>query len=448
MVFNTVGIDFATRPSYRRGMDYPAQRLDLLQLMFDQLRLNDTRLHAVLRFTGSPTVDPDLLAQAVRLTLDAAPILATRFVDRGGRSYWTPIASGRLEDAFAVVADEDALQAGLLELPDGPQVRVLVDASASAIAVTLSHFVADGASFKDYLYLLAECYSGLARDPGYRPEAMDGDRSSDWVTAGHGVGSRFASLLSAAPVSRGTRALPMSGQETAPFLAALETGSVTALRDRCRARGATLNDAVLTACYRVLAAQLGEAGATGIDVPIMVDLRRSHGGDTRARALTNCSSTTATHLAVQPGETFETTLARTCAMTRALKAGDIGLKGALQLDAAYTFGRRIGFRLVRSRLSWPLLCMTNLGSLDPDRLAFGATTPSHAWACGSIKHQPYFQVAVSGYLDTLTLTAGLFGTADDRTRAEAILGAIATELDGFQASRERDPDDARTQSAR
>lgn len=414
-------------------MDYPAQPLDLLQLMFEQRQLNDTRLHAVLRFADQDRVDPDLLARAVRLTLDAAPILATRFVARGGRSHWTPIAPGRLGDAFAIVADEGALQTGLLELPNGPQVRVLLNESATAMSVTLSHHVSDGSSFKDYLSLLAECYTGLSRDPDYRPAPMDGDRSADRITSGYGLGERLASLASGTAVGRGTVALPMSGEETAPFIVAHETGSVAALRIRCHALGASLNDAVLTAYYRVLATRLGEQAAAGIDVPIMVDLRRSLGAHAPVRALANCSSTANTRLAVPPGEPFEETLARTCAMTRALKAAGIGRRGALQLAAAFTFGRRLGFALVRRRLSWPLLCMTNIGELDAARLTFGDSAPAHAWACGSVKHQPYFQVAVSGYRETLTLTVGLFGNAADRALAEAILAAIAAELDAYRA---------------
>ena len=113
------------------------------------------------------------------------------------------------------------------------------------------------------------------------------------------------------------------------------------------------------------------------------------------------------------------------------KSGNIGLNGFIKLNLVYRiFGVRIAGRLLRSTLKNPLICMTNVGILDPARICFGELRPSDAFLCGSIKYKPYFQLAIDSYQGEITLSVNLFGSADDRSSILAFFEELASELPG------------------
>jgi NRPS condensation-like uncharacterized protein len=90
----------------------------------------------------------------------------------------------------------------------------------------------------------------------------------------------------------------------------------------------------------------------------------------------------------RPEESFEGALARVKALMDEKKRGDLGLNGFVKLDLVYRLlGDRIANRLLRRRLNNPLICMTNIGILDSERIAFGDRRPRDAFICGSIKHK-------------------------------------------------------------
>ena len=90
----------------------------------------------------------------------------------------------------------------------------------------------------------------------------------------------------------------------------MERAKVDALRSYCRAKGATVNDAVLTAMYRVLFRILTLKSGEALQIPIMVDMRRYLGGKPEFKSLTNLTSMVSTQLDYRPDESFEDTLAR------------------------------------------------------------------------------------------------------------------------------------------
>ena len=168
---------------------------------------------------------------------------------------------------------------------------------------------------------------------------------------------------------------------------------------------------------------------TGLTIPVMVDMRRYLADGDEFAALTNLSSTVATRLRSRPEEAFAATLRRVKAEMDAKKGADIGLNAFVKLDLLFRVcGDRIANRMLRTGLKNPLICMTNIGVLDPARLSFGDARPTDAYLCGSIKYKPYFQLAVSSYQDELTLSVNLYGSAGDRARILSFLEDIEAEF--------------------
>jgi NRPS condensation-like uncharacterized protein len=218
--------------------------------------------------------------------------------------------------------------------------------------------------------------------------------------------------------------------ELAPFIATrtMEIEKVSKLKSYCRERGATLNDAALAAYYRVLGERIGDSALGSLAIPIMIDMRR-YLPSREFDALRNLASTAITRVRQVAGESFEATLSKAKAEMDGLKRRRIGLGGFVKLGLLYSLlGEREAFRRLGRGLRNPLICMTNIGELDEKRLALGSTRVESAYICGSIKHKPHFQMALSGYAGTLTLSSNLYGSPRDRASVVSFLAEVEDEL--------------------
>jgi len=418
------------------AMNYTAEIFDQVQLLFDLTGFNDHQLHCVLRFESEP--DAEVLRKAVILSIEAIPILGTRYVDEGRRPRWESIDSARFGDACVVARTEmefDEFITSRIDETRGPQIKVcLLGSDHPAIALTMNHMVCDAAGFKEYLYFLCEIYAGIIAGPGYRPIAIAGDRGIRGVLERFGMGIKLKSLLSQSKDNNrsGDHRFPLSeGGDVRPFILIRKLGRerLDAIKGYCRAHGATLNDAALTAYYRCLFRRLALSSGTELRIPVMVDMRRYLGEAGGFGALTNLSSMVITRLEYRPDEGFADTLGRVKAAMDEKKDRDIGLNGFIKLHLVYTLlpNRTVNLRL-RSRLKNPLICMTNVGILDSDRISFGDLRPRDVFMCGSIKHKPHFQLAMSSYDGELTLSSNLYGNASDRERVMSFLDEVEREF--------------------
>lgn len=417
-------------------MNYPAEIFDQMQLLFHLTGFNDHQLHCVLRFESEP--DFELLKRAVISSIEAIPILGTRYVDEGRGPRWESIDSARLGDACVVARTEmefDEFITSRIDETTGPQIKVcLLGSDHPAVALTMNHMVCDAAGFKEYLYFLCEIYGGITAGPGHRPIAIAGDRSMRGVLERFGMGMKLKSLLSQSRDNNrsGEYRFPLSeGGNARPFILTRKLGRerLDAIKGYCRARGATLNDAALTAYYRALFRRLALIRGAELRIPVMVDMRRYLGEAGGFGALANLSSTVITRLKCRPDEGFADTLGRVKAVMDEKKGGDIGLNAFIKLHLIYALlPNRLANLLLRRSLKNPLICMTNVGILDSDRISFGRLRPRDVNMSGSIKYKPYFQLAMSSYDGELTMSSNLYGNAGDRERIISFFDEVEREL--------------------
>jgi len=417
-------------------MQYKTEIFDRMQRLYGETGFNDHMLHCEIRLDSR--LDEATLRKATALTLAAIPILATRFSSRPEGAVWESISGAELERAFATAESEiefEAERTFRLREEEGPQLRVgLLRGKHNALAITMNHMVADGAGLKNYLYFLCETYSRLLADPGYRPPLVEGYRGMGDVTRAFGPWAKLGAWLGQSGDSNrsGKFAFPLTpGGELRPFIAirVVDRDKVAALKAYCKARGATINDAALAACYRALARAIGPAALEGLEFPIMIDMRR-YLPSREFGALRNLASTAITRLGQREGESFEETLSKAKGLMDALKERRIGLGGYLKMSLLFSLfreGRAI--ELLKLGLRHPRICMTNLGEIDSRRLVFEGTHVASAYACGSIKYKPHFQLALSGFDGTITLSSNLYGNAEDRERVESFLAEVEREFD-------------------
>jgi NRPS condensation-like uncharacterized protein len=243
-----------------RSMAFICEPFDQLQRAFKLNGFNDHQLHCVLRFDSGAAPDAAILRRAVSASIEAIPILGTRYAD-GAKPRWESLDPESCARAFVVAPTETDFEAVLVTAADedcGPQVRVcLLDGRRSAVALTLNHMICDAAGFKSYIYFLCAIYTRLLADPACRPNPVIGDRSMRPVLERFRLGVKLKSLFlqSGDNNQPGARRFPMSeGEVDEPFILSrrLMRARTAAIRDYSRAHGATLNDLVLTALYRCL----------------------------------------------------------------------------------------------------------------------------------------------------------------------------------------------------
>lgn len=121
--------------------------------------------------------DIDRFRRAVTLSAKVVPELFCRY--NLADNSWTPV----VDDATTMVTVVDRLTPGLDSNPDWftqPQLRVFIEpGSTTTLVLTMSHILTDGSGFKQYLYLLSDCYNRGAAAVKGQHNTVD----LDWLKA-------------------------------------------------------------------------------------------------------------------------------------------------------------------------------------------------------------------------------------------------------------------------
>ena len=407
------------------------------------------QIGGVVAFDGRP--DEARLARAVRLLLDAEPVLGCRFVADGAPPVWR-----RLDDLDSLglldVRESDdpgaeaaAFIAEPLDFTVGPQLlaALLRGPSSDALAVKVTHVVMDGGALKETLYLIGEFYRTLTQQPEWRPEPnLDGLRHPV-AKAGpiEKLGSFRQSDMTLRPSDWKMTVLDDRGRETYltstvepdVFRSALELG---------KSADATANDVILTAYYRTLWRLL--CVAPGAQTPIMnsCELRKHLPPGTKT-ALSNISS--AWYVSVPSpaeAERFDQTLARVAAATKEWKRNGAGRGSAIGIPIVNRLMRKKDMESMRkllfgkaSDVGQQVGGLTNIGVIDDSRLDFGASAGvADAWLLGPVSHVAVI-LTTTTYRGRLHLAVGAELAALNEELVEGIVQGTANEIESWVASR-------------
>lgn len=388
-------------------------------------------------------LDPSVLARAVRLSLDAEPVLGCALRTGAFRVWWerlpdldanVPFSSGPSADPDR---DASAYQTAPIDSA-GPQVtvRMLRAESGDEVIMSVSHDAADGQGVKLYAYVLADIYSRLLEDPTY----VAAPRAAARPSPGDVWSALSADQKAAANKTPG---MTMPNWDL-PHKAVTGTGRtlrelrvaparLRAIKAYGSARGASINALTLTAFFRAVCRAFPPPAGRPMSLPFTVDHRRY---------LQKCDDLPVSNLAISlwlgvahvEGESFGGTLAR---VTKQLDAWRDALWGAKSLMQA-TGLVRLGYtpmRLImgaiksataKSAKTSPVF--TNMGVLDESRLDFGALTPVSARLSGPAAFGTSLVPTISTYRDELTVSMGFCEADIDPTVIERVLRYMDEEL--------------------
>ena len=396
------------------------------------------------RLTFDRHLEPDVLSRAVRLSLDAEPVLGCALRTGTFAGSWVRLDDLDARVPFSTALTDDPDRDGVsFEVDEigtaDPQVavRMLRSPDHDDVCVRINHDVADGQGLKQYVYLLAELYTRLLADPTYapspdlapRPQARD-----VW----DGLSPDQRRRASKAPsMTMPNWVLPYKaitgGGRTLRQLR-LGPARLGAFREYGRARGATVNDMVLTAFFRALSGVFPPPAGQPMSLPFSAEHRR-YLRSTEGVPITNLAITLWLGVEHVPGEDFDGTLRRVVEQTSAWREALWGVKAVAQTAGLSRMGYKplkammgaIMRMSAKSAKTSPVF--TNIGILDEDRLAFGEATPSSASISGPAAFGASFVPTISTYRDTLTVSIGFCEDDQDSDAVERVLRLMDRELD-------------------
>ncbi|RYM04942.1 hypothetical protein EWH99_07980 [Sporolactobacillus sp. THM7-7] len=399
---------------------YPAESADIKHLISGQKKRNDHFLHGVIRFDRP--IDILLLKKAVRATFKTVPLLTCRFIETEDSARWEE--AGWTEDDMVYLAEtndrEQEVQKNLvikLDETAGPQLRITVirENDGDTLVIVLNHMICDGGGIRDYLYMLARCYTTLADGADPVPNLPDpGSRSINQVFD-HMTQEEIRQIKNA-PLHGYKQTekdhLPLQGDGANPFIMTHKVSAeqFATIRSYAKKHGATINDALFAAYVCALSREL-DTDLIVLDCPVNL---RPYIPENVQPGLCNLTSNIICAVPTHTGESFDEALRSVKKVMDKQKTSLDPLKVYWALEDIH---RRYPLSEAKERFPKvyriPFNGMTNIGIMDERQLRFADLHIEETYLSGSIKYAPYFQIAVTTFRKAMTFSTNFHGTEDD-----------------------------------
>lgn len=410
---------------------YKAESSDIKHLISSENHKNDHHLHAHLELEDH--LDFSLLEKATRLIGHKLPHLFCKFQQTKTDAKWIEI-DFITEDFISLVETENpssVIQQSLtkkLNIWTGPQIRLSVIRSSKKddIVVILNHMLADGAGFKQLLYLLAEFYTKLSQNPNFTVKKENPSRGLNQLFKHFSLTQKWL-FLTDKTVSSPTKNpnYPLKGDDSRPYILRVKISSAqfSYLKAYAKTREATINDCLITALSIALHNKL-HVSELEIDCPI--DLRKFI---KETPDITNLTANLTFSFSGSDFDNLEATLLQKKEVFKAKKNDLQPLHKFYLLELIYKFfPYQMYKKQVLKRYNIPRTSLTNMGVIDDALLDFAGHTVLDVFISGSLKFAPYFQVAATTFRGELTLSTNLHGTEKDFEFQLALLEEIVAIL--------------------
>ena len=375
------------------------------------------------RIVFAGRLDADTLSRATRILLDLEPVLGCRYSAGPLRAQWLrcPDVDGSQPFRLVETRDPDAEAASFHSTPfasKAPRLAaaLLRCADHDELCVRFDHVAGDGWSAKEVTCLLAETYTRLLKDPLWIPQTRLAPRPTHtdvWKALTDEQRSAAANMPKMEFSDWSARFAHGTGSVFAARSLTLDPDRVSGIRAYAHARGATLNEALVAAFLRSVAAISPPPAGTRPGVSISADSRRIAADPTLNR-IANIATTQTVLMDYRYGETFDETLEHVVEGAKPWRdclwsvGGFFGRKASDPKPPSPIFLRAM-FRFLTTSMRVghaAALVTMNVGPLDEARLAFGSVLPESAVIVGPIPRFSGFATTISSYRDELTLWMG------------------------------------------
>jgi len=412
----------------------------------------DLQLHYVITFSGR--LDQVRLSKAVRLSLDAEPVLGCRFVKNRWRQFWQRRDDlNDLELCRLIQTDcpKKALVSYMVSPYDpynDPMVQTHIFRSETDIlCIKVNHIVSDAAGLKEYTRLLSDIYRNLEINPEFKPQInFSGRRSYEQVTESLSLYDKLK-ILHLSLWSWFDNLYPKKNW-TFPFLRLQPTSDRTFLirqissdqfskiKEYALLYDFTVND-ILTACilralYKIIQPDLN----TPLRLGVTVDLRR-YLATQQGEAITNLAKMFLLNIGHDIGDTLLETISLVHGQMKARKANYIGLDinknsiFSIQCLPAWSASRIHNFTSRLNRFLGPKDIppwFTNMGILDRKDMEFDEIEITDAFMTAPVVYAPLLAIGATGFGDSITINVGFCRTSHDGNKLTDLLDAFEKEV--------------------
>lgn len=363
----------------------PAQLSDVA-LHASMSRYGDLCIHAVIDLRRAFSRED--LERALTATIADFPVLGRAYEARFWRDRWRPVA-GPVSDAVHVVDDPADLEAETtawirrrITFTRERPVRIvsLRRRGGSRVILSVMHLAVDGGGAAAVGHVLGSHLYGVRPSAPADPRrdirsSMDGLRWVHLPVLARDVARSLVQPLRTVTAALRVRPYPDGGRSAASWRhLVIRDPELGAIKARCRANGASVNDALIAALARVAA---GRSTAGPLAVLYTMDLRRY----ARAPRLT-AANTSSILTAIVPRAAIGDLAATAGAVAAITSRHRRGLDGPAYLAAPLALGAAAPHGIARRFTRWmfPLLVdaplrrgflVTNVGRLDDGLAAFG-----------------------------------------------------------------------------
>lgn len=399
---------------------------------------SNMEINAVVSFDQS--LDEDVLKKAVRLSLDAEPVLGCRFIE-DEQPYWRRFEEPDEIMWFEFVKSDNKQEAAGRFLKstfahDGQQIKVRLIRSRDkdTLCVKISHACSDAAGLKQYLEILAGIYSKLQENGGFKPMPNQDRRDQKHYFDAMGVAEPLALFDPYTYFVKPTWAFPhhaLEYEEMSISIRRINDEAYDRIKEFAKTQGVTVNTTLATAFVRSLFELVKPPVGEEMAICVTIDLRGTYTSDTN-QAVCNMSVSILPKISRIEKESFKGTLKRVSYSIDELKRTRAHILNAVALEVlgSIDFSKALGqmegiFQWInKTRKSHPIL--SNMGIINT--LKFGQIIAADAYLVTPTSGAPAFLLGASTYNKTLTLDVSYYRPAHKKEDIEKFMDLMEKEL--------------------
>lgn len=319
--------------------------------------------------------------------------------------------------------DANIMDCECLDLSSHPQLQILITPKEGhhLVTVVMSHILADGEGFLQYLYLLAEIYNKRHLDQDIQ-NVRNISPLLENICVFAPTEQTIHNLSASVPPLRSAE----NGNDFFCLTSQISTHCMTVICQKARTYGVTLNDVFMTA-YACVIARLQNIKT--VVLPCPANLRKFHPG---LNALTVANMTGIYRkiaVEIPPGCPFTTTLQQVHIEMALQKSRHHCFAGIRILNKLFhKMPRTLLEHVIKTTYQLPPVSYTNLGIINHQKLCFQGVTIQNCFLTGTYRLPPDFQLTVSTFKNRCTLNCAIIGTVKDGKYGQSILNQVKHEI--------------------
>ncbi len=402
----------------------------------------DQQINFIFHLNGH--IDTNRMKKAVRLSMDAEPVLGCRYVINRRKTYWERRDDIDDLEYFTLIKSDnpesDIRKIVLYQIDPSIesiiQIKIIRTKQNDILYIKSDHSVMDGGGFYDYLTLLCDIYNKLIEDPDYqvKPNVL-ATRELNQVFKHYNFRKKMRSLL------RDEGYIPTwsfpsigTGRTKKTFtLRQIEPDRFERIKVYGKERNATLNDMFLTAVFRSLFKLKKPDSNKPMTIAVPTDLRVLM-PTKKAETIANLVSSTFVSLKYDPEATFDGMLIELNKQMNKKKDIYLGMGQTYMINNLFKLryawvrwlANRIYKGLYRRGKMHPII--TNVGQIDSQKRFFGNVDVEDGYIITPINWAPSFSMGISSYNKKISFSIAFCEDSYDKRTIELFLDYIFKEL--------------------